>query len=64
MRHEFFYKINIFRKAEFEMNKKEDVICPICGENMEEYNYDYNSDRNEKIDYKCPNCGHRLCKIL
>ena len=26
--------------------------------------YDYNSDRNEKIDYKCPNCGHRLCKIL
>lgn len=46
------------------MNKKEDVICPICGENMEEYNYDYNSDRNEKIDYKCPNCGHRLCKIL
>ena len=27
---------------------------------MEEYNYDYNSDRNEKIDYKCPNCGHRL----
>lgn len=44
--------------------KEEKVICPICGEGMEEYYYDYNSDRDEKKDYKCPNCGHRLCKML
>ena len=46
------------------MSKKDEVICPICGEKMEEYSYDYNTDTNEKIDYKCPNCGHRLCKLI
>ena len=46
------------------MNEKEEVVCPICGEIMKEYSYDYNNDRNEKIDYKCPECGHRLCRLL
>lgn len=46
------------------MNNDKEIICPICGDNMEEYFYDYNSDPEEKINYKCPNCGHRECRII
>ena len=43
------------------MKEKKTMECPICGEIMEEYLFDYNSDPYEKINYKCPNCGHRIC---
>ena len=43
------------------MKEKKTMECPICGEIMEEYLFDYNSDSDEKINYKCPNCGHRIC---
>lgn len=45
------------------MKEKKTIECPICGEIMEEYLYDYNSDPEEKVNYKCPNCGHRICKL-
>lgn len=40
------------------MKEEKKIECPICGELMEEYLYDYNNPE-EKINYKCPNCGHR-----
>lgn len=46
------------------MKKDNYIKCPICGENMEKYIYDYNTNEDEKIDYKCLNCGHRETKII
>ncbi|MEG2354019.1 MAG: hypothetical protein RSB70_05205 [Clostridium sp.] len=46
------------------MKLKEDLKCPICEDLMEEYIYDYNNTPEEKINYKCPNCGHRDCKLI
>ena len=43
------------------MKEQKDIKCSICGETMEEYLYDYNSNPEEKINYKCPECGHREC---
>ncbi|MBS4839404.1 MULTISPECIES: hypothetical protein [Clostridium] len=45
------------------MEKEKSIECPICGEIMDKYIYDYNSDPEEKSNYKCPNCGHRECKL-
>lgn len=41
------------------MEVKKNIECPICGENMERYYFDYNTNEEERIDYKCPNCGHK-----
>ena len=35
------------------------IKCPVCGEVMLPCTYDYNTDTNEKTDYKCPECGHK-----
>ena len=34
-------------------------VVPVCGEVMLPYTYEYNTDTNEKTDYKCPECGHK-----
>ena len=52
-----FYLSEIMNKIGYEEEKK--IECPICGEIMEKYLYDYDSSPEEKINYKCPNCGHR-----
>ena len=44
-------------------DKKEEMICPICGGVMEIYMFDYNTNPEERTDYKCPECGHRDVKI-
>lgn len=39
------------------------IICPICGDIMTEYSYDYNTFSDEKINYTCSNCGHKESRI-
>lgn len=41
------------------MKKAKHLICPICGEKMNLYLFDYNTNRDERLDYKCDNCGHK-----
>lgn len=41
------------------MNKKEKRICPVCGEEMEEYKYAYDHNELGKKYYKCYECGHK-----
>ncbi len=46
-------------------NKKTlSMICPICGEKMEEYEYGYDNHVYGKIYLKCSCCGHKTAKIL
>lgn len=41
-------------------NKKETVKCPICGEEMKEYDYAYDNKVYGKTYYKCEVCGHKM----
>lgn len=45
------------------MKDKKQIICPICGGIMEEYIYDYNTNPEERTDYKCSECGHKETKL-
>ncbi len=38
-------------------NKK--LICPVCGDIMEVYNYAYDQNQYGKVYYKCNTCGHK-----
>ena len=47
------------------MNKKKEketkkMICPICGEEMKEYDYAYDNKVYGKKYYKCEVCGHKM----
>ena len=47
------------------MNKKKEkerkkMICPICGEEMKEYDYAYDNKVYGKRYYKCEVCGHKM----
>ncbi|MGG7176667.1 hypothetical protein ACQPU1_03665 [Clostridium paraputrificum] len=46
------------------MNLYDNIICPICGDLMEKYLFDYNTNNDEKINFSCPTCGHKLTKLL
>ncbi|MGG7323957.1 hypothetical protein [Clostridium baratii] len=41
------------------MSKKKTIKCPICGEEMEEYDYAYDNNQYGKKYYKCAVCGHK-----
>ncbi|EKY23279.1 hypothetical protein [Clostridium celatum] len=47
-------------------NKKEILkfTCPICGEEMKEYEYGYDNKVHGKIYFKCDCCGHKESKII
>lgn len=38
---------------------KNNLICPICGEVMEKYDYAYDQNQFGKIYFKCNCCGHK-----
>lgn len=38
---------------------KEEIICPICGNTMNEYEYSYDHNVYGKKYYKCDECGHK-----
>lgn len=46
------------------MRKDSKIKCPVCEEYMDKYIYDYNTNEEEKVDYKCPNCGHKETRII
>lgn len=46
------------------MKNENKIICPICGEEMEKYDFDYNTIKDERMDFKCPNCGHKKTILL
>lgn len=51
----------------FKNNNKKNftgLICPICGDTMKENPYAYDNSKSEKINFKCPTCGHKESKIL
>ena len=41
------------------LSKKKTIKCPICGEQMEEYDYAYDNNQYGKKYYKCAVCGHK-----
>ena len=43
---------------------KNEIICPICGEIMNEYPYAYDNHQYEKLYFKCDVCGHKEVKII
>ena len=45
-------------------NKIINLVCPICGEEMNEYKYGYDNNVHGKIYFKCEHCGHKESKIL
>lgn len=47
-------------------NKKNIItlVCPVCGEEMNEYEYGYDNNVHGKIYFKCKYCGHKESKIL
>lgn len=44
--------------------KPSKLICPICEDIMKECDYIYDTLKDEKVNYKCDNCGHKTTKIL
>lgn len=46
------------------MRKDNKIKCPICEEDMDKYIYDYNTNEEEKVDYKCANCGNKETRII
>lgn len=51
-------------KRKISKNNLKCLICPICGDTMEENLYAYDNSKFEKINFKCPTCGHKESKIL
>lgn len=51
-------------KSNSKENKSDQLICPICDGIMKEYDYQYDTLKNVKHNYKCDNCGHKSTKIL
>lgn len=41
------------------MKKEKKRICPVCGEVLEEYEYAYDHNENDKKYYRCAECGHK-----
>lgn len=41
------------------LSKKKTIKCPICGEEMQEYDYAYDNNQYGKKYYKCAVCGHK-----
>lgn len=41
------------------MKKTKVKKCPICGEDMKEYEYAYDNNQYGKKYYKCSECGHK-----
>ena len=67
MRNIFTLKARIYtteKEGKFTMKKNNEIKCPICEGSMDKYIYDYNTDEEEKNDYKCQNCGHKETMIL
>ena len=56
-------KYIIYERKNVSMKDKKQIICPICGGIMEEYIYDYNTNPEERTDYKCSECGHKETKL-
>ena len=40
-------------------NKIINLVCPVCGEEMNEYKYGYDNNVHGKIYFKCEHCGHK-----
>ena len=45
-------------------NNSTTLVCPVCGEEMNEYKYGYDNNVHGKIYFKCEHCGHKESKIL
>lgn len=42
--------------------KDENIKCPVCGNNLENYDYAYDNKQYGKIYLKCNECGHKELK--
>ena len=51
-------------KTKISNNNSKTLICPICGDIMNEDLYAYDNSKIEKINFKCPICGHKEVKII
>ena len=40
------------------------LVCPVCSEEMTEYEYGYDNNVHGKVYFKCEYCGHKESKIL
>ena len=48
------------------LKRKSDItlVCPVCGEEMIEFEYGYDNNVHGKVYFKCEHCGHKENKIL
>lgn len=44
--------------------REENIICKICGTEMEQYDYAYDNNQYGKVYYKCNECGNKINFII